>query len=64
MGPLPRTKVGNKFIIVLVDYLTKSVEETGSNEVIKFLKKVFARHSTLGIILTNQKHFSTSAMFM
>ena len=58
VGPLPRTKAGNKFIIVLVDYLTKWVEaeplkETGSDEVVKFLKKVFARHGTPEILVTD-----------
>ena len=58
VGPLPRTKAGYKFIIVLVDYLTKWVEaeslkETGSNEVIKFLKKVFARHGTPEVLITD-----------
>jgi len=49
VGPLPRTKTRNMYIIVLVDYLTKWIEveplkETYSNDVIKFLKKVLSHH--------------------
>ena len=56
MGLLLRSKEGNRFIIVLVDYLTKWVEveplkETSSNEVIKFLKKVFERFGTPEVLI-------------
>jgi len=58
IGPLPITKRGNRFIIVLVDYLTKWVEadplpSTESEEVIFFLKKVFARHGIPEILITD-----------
>jgi len=47
VGPLPKTNKNNRYIIVLVDYLTKWVESeplktTESEDVIKFLKKVFS----------------------
>lgn len=58
IGSLPRTRAGNKYIIVLVDYLTKRMEaeplkEIGSNDVTKFLKKVFARHGVPELLITD-----------
>ena len=56
IGPLPKTKRGNRYIIVLVDYFTKWVEAeplkiTDSNNVIRFLKNVFARHGIPEILV-------------
>ena len=58
IGPLPVTRNSNKFIIVLVDYLTKWVEaealkSSESEEEIKFLKSVFARHGIPEILTTD-----------
>lgn len=58
IGPLPETKKGNKFIIVLVDYFTKWVEaeairKTESSDVINFLINVFARHGIPEILITD-----------
>ena len=58
VGPLPVTQKGNQYIIVLVDYLTKWVEaeptkNIESDDVIQFLSKVFARHGTPEILITD-----------
>jgi len=58
VGPLPPTKNGNKYIIVLVDYLTKWVEaepleKIESDDIIKFLKMVFSRHGIPEILITD-----------
>ena len=58
VGPLPTTKKGNQYIIVLVDYLTKWVEaeptrNIESDDVISFLSKVFARHGIPEILITD-----------
>jgi len=58
VGPLPKTNNDNRYIIVLVDYLTKWVEAeplktTESEDVIKFLKKVFSRHGIPEVLVTD-----------
>ncbi len=58
IGPLPITKNGNAYIITLVDYFTKWVEAKAipnmkSEEVIKFLTEIFARHGPPEIIITD-----------
>ena len=58
IGPLPETPRGNRFIIVLVDYLTKWVEAeplvtSEADDVINFLKKVFSRHGIPEILVTD-----------
>ena len=58
VGPLPVTSRGNQYIIVLVDYMTKWVEaeptqSIESNDVIYFLSKVFSRHGTPEILVTD-----------
>ena len=58
IGPLPKTRRGNRYIIVLVDYFTKLVEaeplkQTSSDEVIRFLKNVFARHGVPELLITD-----------
>lgn len=65
VGPLPTTKSNNKYIIVLVDYLTIWVEaeplkNAESDEVIKFLKMVFSRHGIPEILVTDNSPQFTS----
>jgi len=65
IGPLPETPLGNQYIMVLVDYFTKWVEEEPtraitSKDVIRFLLRVFARHGIPEIIVTdNGTQFSS-----
>jgi len=65
VGPLPITNKGNQYLIVLVDYTTKWVEamplkNIESQDVIYFLKDVFARHGVPEIIVTdNGPQFSS-----
>jgi len=63
--PLPRTKKGNQYIIVLVDYLIKWVEaeptsSIESDDVISFLIRVFSRHGIPEIIITDNGPQSSS----
>jgi len=58
IGPLTETKRGNKFIIVLIDYLTKWIEAKATktidtSDVINFLMEVFSRHGVPEVIITD-----------
>lgn len=58
VGPLSTTSNGNNYIITLIDYFAKWVEAKAipnmrSEEVIKFLTEVFARHGPPEIIITD-----------
>ena len=64
VGPLPRTKNGNKYILVASDYLTKWPEakvmkEATANKTVEFIyKEIICRHGTPKIILTDRgSHF-------
>ncbi|GJS98345.1 reverse transcriptase domain-containing protein [Tanacetum coccineum] len=62
MGPFSSSR-GNKYILVAVDYLSKWVEAKGlptddARVVVKFLKSLFARFSTLRAIIRDcETHF-------
>jgi len=58
VGPLPETKQGNKYIITLVDYFTKwpeakAIPDIKSEQVIKFLTEIIARHGPPELIITD-----------
>jgi len=64
VGPLPRTKNGNKYILVTSDYLTKwpearAMKEATANKTVEFIyKEIICRHGTPKIILTDRgSHF-------
>ena len=55
IGPLPITKKGNRYIIPLVDYLTKWPEAKATAvTVATFLLEVFSRHSWPKVIISDQ----------
>ena len=67
IGPLEKTSNNNQYIIVVVDYFTKWVEATPtenvtSQDVIKFLINVFARHGVPQVITTDNGVQFTSDM--
>ena len=67
IGPLPKTRNNNQYIIVTVDYFTKWVEaepteNITSYDVIKFLINVFERHGVPQVITTNNGVQFTSDM--
>ena len=67
IGPLSKTRNNNQYIIVVVDYFTKWVEaepteNVTSQDVIKFLINVFARHGVPQIITTDNGTQFTSDM--
>ncbi|GJY31388.1 reverse transcriptase domain-containing protein, partial [Tanacetum coccineum] len=62
MGPFPSSR-GNKYILIVVDYLSKWVEakalpENDARVVVKFLKSLFARFETPRAIISDRRtHF-------
>ena len=67
IGPLVKTKNNKQYILVVVDYFTKWVEAEAtetitSQDVIKFLINVFARHGVPQIITTDNGVQFTSDM--
>jgi hypothetical protein len=64
VGPLPRTKEGNKYICVATEYLTKwpeaiAMKEATAEKVVEFIyKKIICRYGCPKIILTDRgTHF-------
>ena len=64
VGPLPRTRKGNRYIIVAMDYLTKwpeakAVKEASAEKTTEFIyQEIICRHGCPKVILTDQgTHF-------
>jgi len=67
IGPLPKTRNYNQYIIVTVDFFTKWVEaepteNITSSDIIKFLINAFARHGVPQVITTDNGVQFTSDM--
>ena len=67
IGPLPRTRQGNRFILVLSDYATRYPEaiplrNITAKKVAEVLIEIFARHGIPGKILTDQGTNFTSSL--
>ena len=69
MGPLPRSRKGNKYILVITDYLTKWTEakamrEATAEKVVKYLyRDIICRHGCPKIILSDRgSHFNNKMM--
>lgn len=69
VGPLPKTKDGNRYIIVAMDYLTKwpeakPVQEATAAETVKFVyEDIICRHGCPGKILTDRgTHFNNKLL--
>jgi hypothetical protein len=65
VGPLPRTRRGNRYILVMTDYLTKwpeaeAMKEATSENVVEFIyEKIICRHGCPKVILTDRgAHFN------
>ena len=59
VGPLKRTRQGNKYILVAIDYYTRYMEAIAmknqeAETVAKALEDIFSRHGLPGILLTDQ----------
>ena len=62
VGPLERTKDGNRYILVITDYLTKwpeavAMKEATAENVIEFIyKRIICVHGCPKIILSDREH--------
>jgi hypothetical protein len=67
VGPLPRTKKGNRYILVAMDYLmkwpeAKAMKETNAENTVEFIyKEIICRHGCPKVILSDQgTHFKNN----
>nr|GFA51666.1 hypothetical protein [Tanacetum cinerariifolium] len=68
IGPFPSSK-GNKYIFVVVDYLSKLVEAKAiptndARVVVKFLKLLFSRFRTLKAIISDRGPFTIAEVYL
>ena len=67
MGPLPKTKQGHRYILVICDYATRypnaiPLKKFTAPEIVKKLVEYFSRHGIPKEILTDQGTNFTSAL--